>query len=773
MAILSKAGITSGSLIEASQITQIIDAFTASGSVIDISITGSLSVEGTTNLGKLGKNTQSPLIFNPDAQGNSVFYAKNPSGTFTIGTGANPYAGSDLITLSPLGALGVAGNLNVVYTASAGSVLVSGNTGLGTTTPQARLSVSNNGSQSIEMDYSAVLNANYIESYNRSSSAPLDLVYYISPGTVGSHRFYTNGGQRMVVNRDGNVGIGTTAPTVPLNVSGDTIITGSTTLFNNGGTLELRGTNHSYIQWYPDNSTRRAYFGFAASGSTNIILENENASGNIAIVTNHRFVGINKHTPTSPLDVNGNATITGSITATSDITSAGIISSPTMTTTNFSSTNLTVGSSTVLSGSTTLFGNAGLLDIKGTDHAYIEWYPDNTTRKAYFGFASSGSKNIILENENASGNIVLVTNSGFIGINKYTPTTALEVGGNISASADIITDNGFSTRSGIINLGGTFTTRTGFIADQPTYLEISKLTANPMYFSTNSSVRMTIASNGRIGIGTTSPNTRLSVADNAYPSMQVESSWTASGQIYSGIVVGALTVNQGAEMGFVRNIATAANSFYHVTPYGQVQGTMFAIRPNGNVGIGISAPNQKLAIIDNALADTSFFSNTNASFTSATIVPATTRASGTDCFFIYGTANSFNTFQVYNNGNVKNQNNSYLGISDIKLKENIVDTTPKLEKLKQVRVVNYNFKEDLGFETFTQLGVIAQELEQIFPGLVEETPDRDAKGKILKTTTKSVKYSVFVPMLIKAIQEQQVQIEELKSQVATLISGSL
>jgi hypothetical protein len=90
-----------------------------------------------------------------------------------------------------------------------------------------------------------------------------------------------------------------------------------------------------------------------------------------------------------------------------------------------------------------------------------------------------------------------------------------------------------------------------------------------------------------------------------------------------------------------------------------------------------------------------------------------------------------------------------------------------------VRVVNYNFKENLGYEPFKQLGVIAQEVEKIFPGLVEDTPDRDEKGKKLGTTTKSVKMSVFVPILIKAIQEQQTQIEELKLQVATLLSGSI
>ena len=116
---------------------------------------------------------------------------------------------------------------------------------------------------------------------------------------------------------------------------------------------------------------------------------------------------------------------------------------------------------------------------------------------------------------------------------------------------------------------------------------------------------------------------------------------------------------------------------------------------------------------------------------------------------------------MYGNGNVVNANNSYGAISDAKLKENIVDVSPKLDKLNQVRVVNYNL---IG-EDQKQLGVVAQELEQIFPGMVNESPDRDEEGNDLGTTTKSVKYSVFVPMLIKAMQEQQALIESLKARL--------
>jgi hypothetical protein len=68
----------------------------------------------------------------------------------------------------------------------------------------------------------------------------------------------------------------------------------------------------------------------------------------------------------------------------------------------------------------------------------------------------------------------------------------------------------------------------------------------------------------------------------------------------------------------------------------------------------------------------------------------------------------------------------------------------------QVRIVNYNLISD---PELKQIGVVAQELEKVFPGLVDEHIDKDEEGNLLDTTTKSVKMSVFVPILIKAVQE--------------------
>jgi len=125
---------------------------------------------------------------------------------------------------------------------------------------------------------------------------------------------------------------------------------------------------------------------------------------------------------------------------------------------------------------------------------------------------------------------------------------------------------------------------------------------------------------------------------------------------------------------------------------------------------------------------------------------------------IYGNAGEF---RILGDGNVQNTNNSYGAISDAKLKENIVDASPKLADLMQVQVRNYNLIGD----TKKQIGVVAQELETVFPAMIDETTDTDAEGNDLGTTTKSVKYSVFVPMLIKAIQEQQAIIESLKARL--------
>ncbi len=118
------------------------------------------------------------------------------------------------------------------------------------------------------------------------------------------------------------------------------------------------------------------------------------------------------------------------------------------------------------------------------------------------------------------------------------------------------------------------------------------------------------------------------------------------------------------------------------------------------------------------------------------------------------------------NGNLRNTNNSYGSISDVSLKENIVDASSQWDDIKNVKVRVFNFKTDDASEK--RIGVIAQEIETVCPKLVDELPDRDSDNKRVGTSKKSVKYSVLYMKAIKALQEAQARIETLETKVAAL-----
>jgi hypothetical protein len=140
--------------------------------------------------------------------------------------------------------------------------------------------------------------------------------------------------------------------------------------------------------------------------------------------------------------------------------------------------------------------------------------------------------------------------------------------------------------------------------------------------------------------------------------------------------------------------------------------------------------------------------------------------------------------QVLADGDLENQNNRYTGFSDIKLKENVVDAGSQWDDIKALRVRKYNFKEETGYSTHTQIGLIAQEVELISPGLVGETTDRenyeveriDKDGNTVVelrerdagTVTKSVAYSVLYMKSVKALQEAMERIETLEAANAAL-----
>ena len=167
--------------------------------------------------------------------------------------------------------------------------------------------------------------------------------------------------------------------------------------------------------------------------------------------------------------------------------------------------------------------------------------------------------------------------------------------------------------------------------------------------------------------------------------------------------------------------------------------------------------------------------------TSINIDISNTQSAGNNEAFIYARNGSTSmtagtlAFRVYTNGNVSNTNGSYGSISDQNLKENIVDATSQWDDIKALQVRKYNFRESTGHQTHTQIGLIAQEVETVSPGLVETTAVRegetvlDADGNQLESI-KSIQYSVLYMKSVKALQEAQTRIETLESQHADLLA---
>jgi hypothetical protein len=102
---------------------------------------------------------------------------------------------------------------------------------------------------------------------------------------------------------------------------------------------------------------------------------------------------------------------------------------------------------------------------------------------------------------------------------------------------------------------------------------------------------------------------------------------------------------------------------------------------------------------------------------------------------------------------------NYYSVSDINLKKDIQPLAgdEMLSKLMLLNPSKYHFKDAPDGQQYNY-GFISQEVEEVFPEFVTE-----------KEGIKMMTYTGFIPILTKAVQEQETEIQELKSQNAELI----
>jgi hypothetical protein len=347
-----------------------------------------------------------------------------------------------------------------------------------------------------------------------------------------------------------------------------------------------------------------------------------------------------------------------------------------------------------------------------------------------------GSAEQFLKNSGTAGELeyssMIETSTGRIGIGTDSPSTLIH--GQVSSGSAIATLESTATSGeASVSLKGknsSGTVRTGiFKYDNADKFRIGTTAGIPIQFETNDTERLSIDNAGIVFLGSSSSTSNTVANKNTSAKLEI-----------SGGGGGCAVID-------------LYGAFHSNTP-------------------------KEIRMSTNSVERLKINSSGHAEFRAASyVVEARSIAASSSSNCLYSGAHSSTgfglgtiTYEVYTNGNVKNSNNSYGSLSDVNLKENIVDATSQWDDIKSLQIRKFNFREDTGYDTHTQIGLVAQEVETVCPGLVQTTsvredatPVLDADGNALEEI-KSISTSVLYMKAVKALQEAMTRIETLETQ---------
>ena len=318
----------------------------------------------------------------------------------------------------------------------------------------------------------------------------------------------------------------------------------------------------------------------------------------------------------------------------------------------------------------------------------------------------------------------IIDSVGNVGIGTTVPTSKLHVQGSIKGFDSYLGSPtgayGISIGSsgggyGSLGYGLTYTATTGSYqyrnSDFSSMLQFnlggfdfntspSGIAGNGITYTT----AMKIMQSGNVGIGITSPLTTLQIGGAGEYGLQKGDVAPNAGYLRFGD-------NTGWKFHIGRLRESAGGAVNTTTT-----GVVMTVLDNGNVGIGCTSPQYKLHVIGDIAAQ------------GGTLRAASATVSTT-----------------------------ITACSDIRFKKNITPLANSLDKVLKLQGVNYFWKTkefpDRYFNDKRQIGLIAQEVEKIFPELV--LTDTDGY--------KSVDYSKLTPILVEAIKELKAENDLLKA----------
>ena len=337
-------------------------------------------------------------------------------------------------------------------------------------------------------------------------------------------------------------------------------------------------------------------------------------------------------------------------------------------------------------------------------------------------------------------NLMRLTGEGKLGLGTTSPSTKLEVyDGSLTLNAPSATGNAWtfyknSDRTYLVGIRG------------------SSSDALSFYDLTADVERMRIDSSGNVGIGTTSPNFTLGIhkatASSNY--MQITNSDTGSGS-GDGFLIGVAS----------DEAATIWNQENTRMAFGTNNTERMRIDSSGRLLIGqTSAINSSIlqAGGNSVSGGVAHIYDNDVSVASSNVILKISFTNDDVCtdgqlIAFHDLSNQIGSIRA-GSGTTVNYNTS----SDERLKENIVDASSQLDVINNIQVREFDWKKGGHHD----VGMIAQELHSVIPNVVTEGADDVTEEPW------SIDYGKLTPYLIKAIQEQQTIIDDLKSRIETL-----
>jgi len=392
-------------------------------------------------------------------------------------------------------------------------------------------------------------------------------------------------------------------------------------------------------------------------------------------------------------------------------------------------------------------GNGSNKGIKIANHNASKAYSIRT------GITGSENTSLSIHDDTAGASRITIDTSGRVGIG------ASDMGSYQANNDDLLIatsgSTGITIRSGSADQGRiAFADGTGDLTEEMRGLLMYNHNGNYMSFFTNSAERMRITSGGLVNIGSTNPYSMLDVTSNTDGNTTI----TASAQItganqYHEIALGN---REAYAVGIRRTLTQSTPAYLRPRMDFFVQGYNTYLPPDRTVAMTILDSKQV------SIGVTSTLGNARVAIDADNLIYCLIcKANASNGAFILFQKDDGSTI-----GNIDHTASAtrYVTSSDYRLKENVSYDFDATSRLKQLKPARFNFIAD---ETDTVVdGFLAHEVSSVVPEAIRGEKDAvDEDGNI---DPQGIDQSKLVPLLTKALQEQQATIEALTARITEL-----